>query len=81
MDRARILIEVVAGIIPEQKLPELTKQFAITSDAWYKQGKYEGKAEEAELEVMKTFGLAQEYMRTLWNPQRVNWVRCDWIYL
>ena len=30
--------------------------------------------------LMKVYGHAQEYMRILWNPQRVNWVRCEWIY-
>lgn len=78
---ARILIEVVAGIIPGTPIPERTRQFAITSDAWYAQGEYEGKKEEAKIEIMKVYGLAQEYMRSLMNPQEVNWVRFDWIYL
>ena len=81
MESARILLEVVAGVIPNQPMPEYTKQFAITSDIYYAQGKYEGKEEEAQWEIMKVYGLVQEYMRTLWNPGRVNWVRCDWIYL
>lgn len=70
--RARILIEVVAGIVPNTIMPEYTKQFAITSDVWYA---------EAKMEVMKAYGLAQEYMRSMMNPQIVNWVRLDWIYL
>lgn len=81
MERARIIIEVVGGVIPNQPMPELTRRFYISSDAWYKQGDYENKHDEAELEVMKAYGLSQEYMRTLWNPSRINWVRCDWIYL
>lgn len=81
MDDARILIEVVAGIIPNTPMSEYTKQFAITSDVWYAQGEYEGKKEEASMEVIKVYGTANEYMRTLWNPQSVNWVRMDWIYL
>lgn len=79
--RARILIEVVAGIVPNTIMPEYTKQFAITSDVWYAEGEYVDRRDEAKMEVMKVYGLAQEYMRSMMNPQTVNWVRLDWIYL
>lgn len=81
MESVRILLEVVAGVIPNQPMPEYTKQFAVTSDIWYAQGTYEGKEKEARDEIIKVYGYANEYMRTLWDPQKVNWVRCDWIYL
>jgi hypothetical protein len=81
MESARILIEVVAGVIPNAPMPEYTKKFAISSDAWYAQGKYEGKPEEAKIEVLTAYGLATEYMRSLMNPRSVNWVRLDCIYL
>lgn len=81
MERARVLIEVVAGIVPNTIMSEYTKQFAITSDAWYAQGEYENKKEEAKMECLKVYGFAQEYMRNLMNPQIVNWVRLEWIYL
>lgn len=71
-DRARVLLEVVAGIIPNQPMPEYTKQFAITEEQW---------ADPTGIETMKVYGLVQEYMRNMWNPKAVNWVRCDWIYL
>jgi hypothetical protein len=74
------MIEVVAGIVPNTIMPEHTKQFIITSDAWYAQGEYEGNKDEARMEVMKVYGIATEYMRDLMNPQRVNWVRLEWIY-
>lgn len=80
METVRIAIEVVAGLIPGIPMPEHTKKFIITSDAWYAQGKYEGKAEEAKMEILKTYGFAQEYARNLMNPQALNWVRMDWIY-
>jgi len=76
----RIAMEVNAGLVPNQILPEFRKQFFIQSEVWYKEGDWKDKPEEAELEIMKVYGTAQEYMRTLWNPSRVNWVRCDWIY-
>ncbi len=69
---ARILLEVVAGLIPGQPLPEHTKQFAISEEEW---------EDESGIPVMRTYGFVQEYMRNLWHPQKVNWVRCDWIYL
>lgn len=77
----RIVIEVTAGIIPGTIMKEHTKQFIITSDAWYVQGAYEGKKEEAQLEVLKIYGFAQEYARNLMNPQVLNWVTLTWLYL
>lgn len=81
MESARVIIEVVAGVIPGTPMPEYTKKFFITSDAWYAQGKYQGKSEDAKMELLAVLGLAQEYMRNLMNPQAVNWVRLDWVYL
>ena len=78
---ARILIEVVAGVIPGQPMPEYTKQFVITSDAWYAQGEYENKPDAARQEILQIYGYAQEYMRDLMNPKILNWVKLEWIYL
>lgn len=72
MGALRVSIEVVAGIIPGHPDPQHTRQFIITSDEWH------DKTGEA---AMKVYGFAQEYMRTLWNPQRVNWVQCVWMYM
>lgn len=81
MESARILVEVVAGIVPGTPIPKYTKQFAITSDVYYAQGVYEGRKRDAQWELFKVYGLANEYMRSLWNPSSVNWVRMDWIFL
>lgn len=81
MEALRIIIEVTAGVLPGTPMKEYAKRFVITSGAWYAQGAYEGKEEEAKMEVLKVYGTAQEYMRNLMNPQVVNWVRLDWIYL
>lgn len=80
-ERARIIIEVVAGVIPQNIMPEHTRRFVITSDVWYAQGAYEGKEQEAREEILKTFGYANEYMRSLWNPEHLNWVQMNWLYL
>jgi hypothetical protein len=76
-----IIIEVTAGLIPGQAMQKYTKQFIITSDVWHAEGTYENKQEEAKLEILKTYGFAQEYARSLMNPQALNWVNMNWICL
>lgn len=76
----RIVIEVVAGVLPGTPMPEHTKQFVIPSDIWYAEGEYKDKQEEAKMEILKIYGWAQEYARNLMNPQVVNWVKVEWIY-
>lgn len=71
-ERARILLQVEAGIIPGSQMDEYTRQFPLTEKQW---------KDPTGEEVMKQYGYAIEYMRTLWNPEKVNWVRCDWLYL
>lgn len=71
-NRLRIIIEVIAGIIPAEPMQEFTQKFYITEEQW---------EDATGNEAMKVYGHAQEYMRSLWNPKIVNWVRLDWIYL
>ena len=80
-ESVRIIIEVTAGVVPGTVIPEHTKQFIITSDAWYVQGKYEGNEKLAKLEILKIYGFAQEYARNLMDPQYLNWVSLNWLYL
>jgi hypothetical protein len=79
--QARIIIEVVAGVIPGTPMPEYTKQFAVPSAIWYRQGDWQGKDAEAEKEIAAIHSQAAAYMQRLWAPQQFNWVRCDWLYL
>lgn len=81
MSSVRIIIEVHAGLIPRQPIEQHTRQFIITSDMWYAQGVYEGRQEDAKLEILKIYGFAQEYARNLMNPQFINWVTLNWLYL
>lgn len=81
MEVARVIIEVVAGVIPGTPIPEHTKRFGVSSDAWYGQGKYENNLEEARMEILQVYGTAQEYARNLMNPQILNWVKLEWVYL
>ncbi len=69
--------EVQAGILPGTPMPELTKCFAYTSED------YEADLEKGP-EEMTTFTAlmvkAHAYSQELTNPQRLNWVRVDWIW-
>lgn len=78
MESARVIIEVVAGVIPQQPMEEYTKRWAITSDEWYK-AVGPGTAMELLAERNKA---AQEYaMSLMMRPDLVNWVRTDWLWL
>lgn len=79
--RVRIIIQVTAGIIPGEIMAEHSKQFIISSDAWYAEGEYAGKGKDAIEEILKVYGFAQEYARNLMNPQALNWVNLNWLYL
>jgi hypothetical protein len=85
MENARALLEVTAGLIPGKPEPELTRQWAITSAQWQEAlGKTNSDLETAAtLELLATCqGLAQGYAQLLMlQPDRVNWVRTDWIWL
>lgn len=79
-DRVRIIIEVVAGVLPGTPMHEYDKRFIISSNAWYAQGQWEGKKEEAAAHCRQVQQEANDYMLSLWNPSGVNWVKCEWIY-
>lgn len=78
----RIAIEVVAGIVPGTPIHEHTKRFYVFSDDWHDREKLNTLSpfSAGDLKTMATYGEAMEYMRTLWNPGYVNWVKCEWIY-
>jgi hypothetical protein len=74
---ARVLLEVVAGVLPGTPLPEYTRRWAITSAKW-RQANDEGEASELLAEYN---GRAQGYAALLMlQPDAVNWVRTDWIW-
>jgi hypothetical protein len=75
MERARIVLEVTAGLIPGQALPEHTKRWAITEAEW------QDTANRANL-LAERNGQMQGYANLLMlQPDQLNWVRTDWIYL
>lgn len=72
----RIVIEVVAGIIPEQPMEEYTTRYSISSEEWYADD-----ADHVQL-LTRANGAASAYAQWLMlQPDRVNWVRLDWLYL
>lgn len=83
--RARCCWEVVAGLIPNQPMPEYTRRWVITGEYWDRVNEMtdeeftrehpSGKSKYAEF-----LEEAQEYARSLTHPQRLNWVRVDWIW-
>jgi hypothetical protein len=74
-ESARVIIEVVAGIMPERPMPEYTRKFAITSSEW-------NDAEDQSVLLAMRNGQANGYAQFLMlQPDRLNWVRVDWLWL
>lgn len=91
MESARIIIEVVAGLIPgKDPDPEFTKRFVISSQEWadaaqaeYADPSSDGPSTEGRIHLLGTRNReALDYAAQLMmRPDRLNWVRTDWIYL
>ena len=87
METARVLLEVTAGLIPQRPEPELTKQWAITSKEWQEAAAQAKDQSDIEVSRQSTLlaernGQALAYANLLMlQPDRVNWVRTDWIWL
>ena len=78
MEQAKALLEVTGGMIPNQPIPELSRQWAITSAEWQK-----ATAEDSQGILLATRnGQAQGYAAWLMmQPDSINWARLDWIWL
>lgn len=79
MNEARILLEVVAGVLPGTPEPEFTKQWAITSNEW----QAAAEKPDGQSALLAEFnGKAQGYAALLMlQPDRLNWVKTEWIWL
>lgn len=86
-ESARLIIEVVAGLIPgKDPDPAYTRRWAITSAEWADAVNADEDADEAHrfhtyLLLTGRAAQADEYARALRNPQRFNWVRTEWVWL
>jgi len=78
MEGAQLIIEVTAGVIPGTPMPEFTKRWGWTSN---NQQKLEEGDQEAKTLYIRIHGESREYQASLENPNLVNWVRRDWIWL
>ena len=77
---AKLVIEVQAGVILGEPDPELTKRWAITSEEWEAA---QGQSTDEVAALLATrMGQAQGYAGLLGlQPDRLNWVRLDWVWL
>lgn len=85
-ESARLIIEVTAGLIPGgDPDPQYTRRFHITSAQWYEAGEKDkaaggGLTMAGLLAVVN--GQAQGYAGMLMlQPEMLNWVRTDWVWL
>jgi hypothetical protein len=73
----RVVVEVVAGVIPTQPEPEHTRRWALTSKQWH-----EASDDNKAILLAELNGRAQGYAQLLMlQPDRVNWVRTEWLWL
>ena len=82
MATARVGLDVVAGLVPgRDPMEELTRQWFISSDDWHAK---DGTEQEGEHQVNLLCDLAGKgtaYATYLMlQPDRVNWVRLDWVW-
>lgn len=74
-ESAKLIIEVMAGLIPERPEPELTRRYAMTSRQW-------DAADDKGVALAELNGQATGYASSLMlQPDRLNWVRTDWLWL
>ena len=78
MRAAKAFIEVRAGILPGQAMPEYSKQWGYTSEEYEADAKTPG---DQPTIFSKLLDEAHGYAKGLSNPAYVNWVRVDWIWV
>jgi hypothetical protein len=78
VESARVVVEVHAGVVPGTAEPEYTRRWALSSSAWQAAAD-SGTQSEALAELN---GKAQGYAGLLMlQPDRLNWVRTDWLWM
>lgn len=76
MDSARVIIEVLAGVIPGTPEPEFTRRFTMSSEEWQKAGDKQAE------KLAELNGRAAGYAALLQlQPDRLNWVRTEWLWM
>lgn len=76
MKRAKVLLEVTAGVVPGTPMKEHTKRWAVTSEEWQNAGDKQGEL------LAERNGQMQGYAAFLMlQPDHLNWVKTEWIWL
>lgn len=78
MEAAKLIIEVQAGLIPGEPMPEYTRRWGWSSSDQERLGAGD---KEAYTLYIRMAGESREYAASLEDPRKVNWVRRDWIWL
>lgn len=66
----KVILEVTAGILPGEPIPDKTKRWALTEHDVANTDAY-----------LKAVGHAQVYALMLQDPGQNNWVKFEWWYL
>lgn len=75
MNSTKVIVEVMAGVIPGQPEEEHTRRWALSSDEW------EAAGDKASEKLAVLNGQAIGYAALLMlQPDRFNWVRTDWLW-
>jgi hypothetical protein len=69
----KLVIEIVAGIIPGEPIDKYTKRFTL-DDA-------PDRSERFMERYMEVVGAAMIYQLSLQEPSVVNWVRSEWVWM
>jgi hypothetical protein len=75
---AKAIIEVTAGVIPGQTMPEHTKRWGYTSEDYEKD---RNTAPDRATVFSRYLDEAHDYAKGLSNPAYLNWVRVDWLWV
>jgi hypothetical protein len=76
-EAARIILEVQAGLIAERPEDEFTRRWVVPASKW----DVADPKEQAELLADANGRMMGWQSLLMLQPERVNWVRANWIYL
>jgi hypothetical protein len=78
MSRAKVGVDVVAGVLPGTPMAEYTRRWFITSEEWHAD---DGDAMHQAHLLADMNGKAQAWaMYLMLQPDRVNWVKTEWVW-
>ena len=79
---ARVVWQVMAGVVPGSALPEFTQEWWLDSDTFHEIIRREDMTpEHPDNLYMRAMQEAHWYAQQLTDPRAVNWVRVEFIYL